>query len=90
MDKIQLKDLDISLEGNKRNYISGDTVYGTVGFTVIGGQLEVSRVRIALICQAKTSWVENPGLRHHREGHTYSDRKTYIHFVYRIPDQCMY
>ncbi|CAG2180447.1 unnamed protein product, partial [Oppiella nova] len=41
MDKIQLKDLDISLEGNKRNYISGDTVYGTVGFTVTGGQMEV-------------------------------------------------
>ncbi|CAG2166465.1 unnamed protein product [Oppiella nova] len=30
MDKIQLKDLDISLVDNKRNYISGDTVYGTV------------------------------------------------------------
>ncbi|CAG2168308.1 unnamed protein product [Oppiella nova] len=87
MDKVQLKDLDISLVENKRNYISGDTVYGTVSFTVTGGQMEVSRVRIALICQTKTSWAESPGLRLHREGNTFSDRKTYIHFVYKIPDQ---
>ncbi|CAG2174518.1 unnamed protein product [Oppiella nova] len=89
MDKIQLKDLDISLEGNKRNYMPGDTVNGTVSFTVTGGRMEVSKVRIALTCQTKTSWVENPGLRHHREGHTYSDQKTYIYFVYRIPDQSL-
>jgi len=86
MERIQLNEMEIILDGNRARYQTGDYISGKLKIS-LNGVLLLSNVKIGLVCMAEVKWVENPGTRYHREGHVYHDKQKYLDLTYELPDE---